>query len=72
MFNLRSNWDFQCELFFFWASRYLLREKLAGKSADSSPGVTSRKTRPSQDVATATVFVEETFLLGVRMAIWLG
>lgn len=36
------------------ATRYLFREKLVGKSADTSPEVTSLNKRPSQGVAIAT------------------
>lgn len=57
---LRSKWDFQCALFFpsLWlVDIYLLREKLAGKSADILLEVTSRKIRPSQDVVATTIFV---------------
>lgn len=38
------------------AGRYLLREKLAGKSADILPTVTSQKMRLSQDVSITTMF----------------
>lgn len=65
VFCLWSKWDFHCEvsvLFYFilffssLSGWYLLRENLAGKSADILPEVTSRNTRPSQDVAVTTIF----------------
>lgn len=45
LFSLQSNWNFQCELPPppSLNGRYLLREKLPGKSADISPEVTSQK-----------------------------
>lgn len=58
--------------YFFLSGLYLLRENLAGKSADILPEVTSQKIRPSQDVAITTIFSQKDNLSASKTAIWLG